>query len=208
MAVIGNPVENGVVVSLARPGGNITGSSFFSDEVTTKRPDILKGRSPVWRVSASWATRVTGNSGHNAAFQQTAQALGVRVHLLEVRRLDQLDGALAAAATQAEALVVPDVLCRGHASTHCRPRHEEPDTEHRLHGGRRIRWLDWLRINFLDLWRRSMVFVDKILKGAKPADLPIEQASRFEFAINLKTAKALGLAIPPSLLLQADQVIE
>jgi ABC-type uncharacterized transport system substrate-binding protein len=135
----------------------------------------------------------------------------VRVHLLEVRRLDQLDGALAAAATQAEALVVPDDQMFSVGGTPRRiadlaMKSRIPSigfTGYAESGG-----LIGYGVNFLDLWRRSMVFVDKILKGAKPADLPIEQASRFEFAIKLRTAKALGLTIPPSLLQRADQVIE
>jgi putative ABC transport system substrate-binding protein len=212
MAIIGNPVENGAVASLARPGGNITGSSFFSDEVTAKRLDILKTAfSSLVRMGVQTTPQNVGWPGTRRALDSMAQALNVQVQHLGVRSPDELDATLALAKAQSNGLVVSDeqVISVG-------------DSPRRIAGFAlsnrlpSIGPIDYPQaggligygVDVLHIVRRSMVFVDKILKGAKPADLPVEQASKFLVVINLKTAKALGLTIPPSLLLRADQVIE
>jgi putative ABC transport system substrate-binding protein len=213
MAVIGNAVEVGAVASLARPGGNITGFSFLWEELTAKRVDILKTALP--RVSR---VGVLVNAS-NAAYERTglrsleplAQALNVKARPVMVGRLDELDAAFSAVKTEIDAVVVSEEIL---FSTGEAPRRiadlamksRMPSigfTEYAEPGG-----LLGYGVNFLELWRQSMTFVAKILKGVKPADLPIEQPTKFELVINLKTAKALGLAIPSSLLARADQIIE
>jgi putative ABC transport system substrate-binding protein len=212
MAIIGNPVENGAVSSLARPGGNITGSSFFSDEVTAKRLEILKAAQPALvRVGVLVNSQNVAGPGTTRALESMAQALNVQAQLFDVRNPDGLDTALTAARAQNDGVVVSDeqVITTGDAPR----RIADFALKNRLPsigpanyapvGG-----LVGYGVDSADVVRRSMAFVDKILKGAKPADLPIQQASKFDLVINLKTAKALGLTIPPSLLQRADQVIE
>jgi putative ABC transport system substrate-binding protein len=211
MAIIGNPVEAGAVASLARPGGNITGSSFFSDEVTAKRLDILKAALPgLARVSVlTNPANVFPNTVDS--MNQMAQGLGVEVKRLEVRRLDELDAALTTARAQADGLVVPDEQLFSLPDTSRRI--ADLTMKSRLPSIGVIEYADaggliGYGVDWPDVVRRSMAHVDKILKGARPADLPIERASKFELVVNLKTAKALGVTIPPSLLLRADRVIE
>ena len=213
MAIAGNPVETGVVASLARPGGNVTGSSFLYNEVNAKRVDLLKAAIPgLTRVDV--LVNPDNPPAHVVAvraIEEIAQKLNVKVRPLEMRRLDELEAAFSAAKAQTEAIVVTDealfagrgaekriadVAMRGRVPTIGFTAFAEA-------GG-----LIGYGVHFPDIWRRSMALVDKILKGAKPADMPIEQPTKFELVINLKTAKALGLTIPPSLLLRADQVIE
>ena len=213
MAIIGNPVENGAVASLARPGGNITGSSFFSDEVTAKRLDILKTAHPALvRAGLLTSSRNIGTPGTQRAVDSMAQSLKVQVQFLDVRSSDELDAALTGAAKgQSDGVVMSDeqVFSTGDAPRRIaeftlKNRLPSIGPAHYARAGGLIGY----GVVWPDVVRGSMAFVDKILKGAKPADLPIQQASKFELVINLKTAKALGLTIPPSLLLRADQVIE
>jgi putative ABC transport system substrate-binding protein len=213
MSIIGNPVENGAVASLARPGGNITGSSFFSDEVTAKRLDILKTAYPaVVRVGVLSSSRNVASLGARRAMDSMAQSLNVQLQRLDVRNPEELDAALTGAAkAQTDGVVLADeqVISTGDAPR----RIAEFALKNRLPS---IGPADYARaggligygVSWPEVVRGSMAFVDKILKGASPADLPIQQATRFETVINLKTAKALGLTIPPSLLARADQVIE
>ena len=212
ISIIGNPVENGVVSSLAKPGGNITGSSFFSDEVTAKRLEILKTGYPAL-IRTAFLTNPQNVAGLNTeqAMESMAQKLNVRVQRFGVRNPDALDAALMAARTRIDGIVMADdqVITSGPAPERIAnfalqdrlpsvgPPHYPP-----------VGGLLGYGVVWPDVVRRSMASVDRILKGAKPADLPIQQASTFELVINLKTAKALGLTIPPSLLLRADQVIE
>jgi ABC-type uncharacterized transport system substrate-binding protein len=208
MTIVGNP--EAVVTSLARPGGNVTGSSFFMPELNVKRLEILKTALPrLARVA------VLTNPGNPAmvsvlrAMEENASALNVKLWHMEVRRLDELEAAFTAARAQAEALgVIEDGLFVANARrvAELALRHRLPGvgfTEYAKAGG-----LLAYGVDFPQVWRQSMVLVDKIFKGAKPADLPVLQATRFDVVINLKTAKALGLTIPPSLLARADQVIE
>ena len=213
MAIIGNPVENGAVASLARPGGNITGSSFFSDEVTAKRLDILKTAHPALvRAGLLTSSRNIGTPGTQRAAGSMAQSLKVELQFLDVRSSDELDVFLTGVAKgQSDGVVMSDEQL---FSTGDAPRRiAEFTLKNRLPSIGPVHYareggLIGYGVVWPDVIRGSMAFVDKILKGAKPADLPIQQATKFELVLNLKTAKALGLTIPPSVLLRADQVIE
>ena len=212
MAIIGNPVENGAVASLARPGGNITGSSFFSDEVTGKRLDILKTAQPALvRVGVLTNFANIASDGSQRRMDSLAQTLNVQAQYLDVRRPDELDAALMVAKTQIQGIVVTDEQT---ISVGDSPRRiADFALMNRLPSIGPVHYpqvggLMGYGVGWTDVVRGSMAFVDKILKGAKPADLPIQQATKFEFVINLKTAKALGLTIPPSLLQRADEVIQ
>jgi putative ABC transport system substrate-binding protein len=213
MAIIGNPVENGAVASLARPGGNITGSSFFSDEVTAKRLDILKTAHPALvRAGFLGSSRNIAMLGGQRATASMAQSLNVQLQVLDVRSSDELDAALTGAVkAQSDGVVMSDeqVLSTGDAPK----RIAEFTLKNRLPSIGPVQYaraggLIGYGVVWPDVVRGSMALVDKVFKGAKPADLPILQATKFELIINLKTAKALGLTIPPSLLQRADQVIE
>ena len=213
MAIIGNPVENGAVASLARPGGNITGSSFFSDEVTAKRLDILKTAHPALvRAGVLSSSRNIAMLGGQRAMASIAQSLNVQLQILDVPSSDELDDALTGVVKgKSDGVVMSDeqVISTGDAPRRIaeftlKNRLPSIGPAHYARAGGLIGY----GVVWPDVVRRSMLFVDKILKGAKPADLPIHQATTFELVINLKTAKALGLKIPQSLLQRADQVIE
>ena len=210
MTIVGNPEETGVVASLARPGANVTGSSFFMPELNAKRLEIIKTALPrLARVA------VLTNPGNPAmvsvlrAMEERAQALKIKLWHMEVRRLDELETAFAAAKAQAEALTVIDeglYIANVRSVADLSLKHQLPGigfTEYAEAGG-----LLAYGVDFPHVWRQSMVLVDKIFKGTKPADLPIMQASRFDVVVNLKTARALGLSLPQSLMLRIDRVIE
>jgi putative ABC transport system substrate-binding protein len=207
------PVELGLVASLARPGGNVTGLSWsVSLEIIGKQLELLREAVPRSRlVAILWNP---ANPAHALALKDVkaaAGSLGVRLHLVEARELGQFERAFAAMAkARVDALlVVADGLY-----THHRARLAELAGKHRLpsmHGLRQhveAGELISYGPELVATRRQAAFFVDKILRGAKPADLPVERPKKFELAINLKTAKALGLTIPPSLLQRADQVIE
>jgi putative ABC transport system substrate-binding protein len=210
MAVVGNPIETGIVTGLARPGGNITGSSFFHPELNGKRLELMKTLSPgLARAGALVHPDNTAMAAVLRAMEEMARALNITLQRVEVRALEELDGAFALAKTQVEALIVVDeglFIANAGRIAQLAIKSGLPSIGFREYceaGG-----LAAYGVNFPHIWRRSMALVDKILKGAKPADLPIEQATRFELIINLKTAKALGLEVPPTLLARADEVIE
>ena len=211
MAATANPVGLGLVASLARPGGNVTGLTGQGDELPGKWMQLLKETVPrVSRVAVLWDPASSAESVR--ASETAARSLGIRLQTLKVGRPDDFAAAFAKAQkNRTEAIIV-----LGSASFYAhRARLVELAAKYRLptmydqkefvvgSGG-----LMSYGANFHDLFRRAAGYVDKILKGAKPADLPIEQPTKFELAINLKTAKALGLTIPPLLLLRADQVIQ
>jgi len=208
VALAGDLVGPGYVASLARPGGNITGLTTGS--LSEKRLELLKAAFPkVARVALFWNP---GNAVNVTALKETAaQALGVRVLALEVRRGEDLEGAFQVALRdRADAVIgIGDTVLVFHrrqivdfAAKNRLPAMYSLQ-EYMDDGG-----LMMYGPNVADMYRRAATFVDKILKGAKPADLPIEQPTKFGFIINLKTAKALGLTIPPMVLGRADQVIE
>ena len=212
MASAGDPVGSGLVASLARPGGNVTGLSLLVPELGGKRLQLLKEVVPgVSRVAVLWNA---ANPYPVLVWRQTeaaARALGVHLQSLDVRGPDDLEGAFAAATRgRAGALItVEDPLTFGQ-----RKRIVDFAARARLpamYGFREFVDAGGLMsyaASLADLSRRAATYVDKILKGAKPADLPVEQPTKFELVINLKTAKALGLTIPPSVLIRADQVIQ
>jgi putative ABC transport system substrate-binding protein len=198
--------------SLARPGGNITGLSSIQPELSAKRLELLREMVPgVARIA------VLMNMGNAALPPQwkevetAARSIGVQVQLFDVRRAEDLDRAFEGAVKQrAKALVVGQdglIQANGKHIVELAARNRLPaiyaSSEFMDLGG-----LVSYGVNYPDLYRRAASYVDKIMKGAKPGDIPIEQPTRFELIINRKTAKALGLAIPQSLLVSADKVIE
>jgi putative ABC transport system substrate-binding protein len=211
MGVVGEAIAIGAVEGLARPGGNITGSSFFVPELNAKRLEILKEAFPrLSRVGVLLNRDNPVNATVLRAMEHTAQALKIQLRSVEVRERADLDDAVStlvkervgAIAVQDDAMLLAQVgQIAGLARKHHLP--TIGFVEYARAGG-----LMAYGVNFPDLWRRAAGFVDKILKGAKPADLPVERATKFDLVINLKTAKALGLTIPQSLLLRADQAIQ
>jgi putative ABC transport system substrate-binding protein len=210
MATMGDP--RAIVASFARPGGNITGVTTFSTELTAKRIELLKELIP--NLSRVALLHNMGNPAAPPEWEETktaARSLGLQAELLDVRSQGDLGRAFELAVRQhVDALVIGiDGLTQMHQQTivdlvaRNRLPAAHPARDFVEAGG-----LIAYGVNYPDLYFRFASFVDKIFKGAKPADLPIEQPTKFELAINLKTAKALGLTIPPSLLQRADQVIE
>src|SRR5688572_18736106 len=213
MIAVRDPVGVGLMASLARPGGNVTGVSGYAGlEIVAKQLELLKETVPKIRRVAILSN--PDNAYHQLAIREVtvaARSLGVQLQLLEARGPNEFDGAFAAMAKErvGALLVLSDSMLNSHrtrvADLAARSRLPAAygNSESVEAGG-----LMSYGPSFLDLFRHSAAYVDKILKGAKPADLPVEQPTKFELVINLKTAKALGLTIPPSLLLRADQVIE
>jgi putative ABC transport system substrate-binding protein len=207
------PVKLGLVASLAHPGGNVTGVAWSVDlEVIAKGLELLREASPrVRRVAVLWNPAHPAQGLAVERVKHAARTLGTELLLQEARGPEDFDAAFAAMAKRrADALmVVADALFVVH-----RTRLAELEARYRLpsmHGLRANVEAGGLMSygpNIPANWRRAASFVDRILKGARPADLPVEQPTQFDLVINLKTAKALGLTIPPSLLLRADQVVE
>jgi len=212
MAVSGDPVGIGHVASLARPGGNITGLSFMQPEVSGKRLELLQEAVPTLsHVAVLWNPDVPVSTLGFKETQTAAHALGLQLQSLEVRGPDEFDQAFAAMTSEhADALVVlSNPLFFEH-----RRQLAELAVKHRLPAIFLFReyveagGLMAYGANLNDMWRRAASYMDRILKGTKPADLPVEQPVKFALVINLKTAKALGVTIPPTLLFQADEVIQ
>jgi ABC-type uncharacterized transport system substrate-binding protein len=210
---VGDPVGSGVVASLARPGGNITGWTHLAGlELAGKRLELMKETIPgVSRIGALWNPANPGNAPFVKELEAAARALKVQLHPAGVQDPKELESAFAALARQrVEALVVvADGMFLSQRdrivalAARSRLPAMYPSTDLVEAGG-----LMAYSVNLPDMFRRGASYVDRILKGAKPRDLPIEQPTKFELAINLKTAKALGLTIPPSVLGRADRVIE
>jgi len=212
MPIITDPVRLGLVASLARPGGNATGFATQNDELPGKWMELVKETLPkVSRVAVLFQPTYDGGVQLKAS-EAAARSLGVRLQALKVERPDDFATAFAEVQkNRAEALIVSS---SGLFYVH-RIRLVEFAAKHRLptiyHQSGFVVGSGGLMSygpDFHDLFRRSATYVDKILKGAKPGDLPVQQPTKFEVVINLKTAKALGLTIPDSLLSRADQVIE
>jgi putative ABC transport system substrate-binding protein len=208
-----DPIELGLIASLARPGGNVTGVTFSVDmDIFSKELELLKETVPKLRRVAMLSNPANpGNVRAVEAVKAAARSSGVQLQVLEARGPDDFDGAFAAMANQrVEALlVVADSMLALH-----RVRLADLAAKNRLPSMYGLReeveagGLMSYGPSFAANYRRAAGFVDRILKGAKPADLPVEQPTKFELVINLKTARALSLTIPQSLLLRADQVIE
>jgi putative ABC transport system substrate-binding protein len=206
-----DPVESGFVASLARPGGNLTGLSTVNPDAAAKRVELIKEVMP--RISRLAVLRNPTNSGSQFPLKETeagAKRLAIRLQVLEARGANDLATAFHAAAKErADAMIVlADALffAQRDQIAQLGIKHRLPsmfDDAQSVEAGGLISY----GANLADLFRRSAVYVDKILKGAKPADLPVEQPTKFEFVINLKTAKQLGLTIPPNVLARADKVI-
>jgi putative tryptophan/tyrosine transport system substrate-binding protein len=209
---IGDPVREGFVASLARPGGNITGLTSISEELSGKRLELLKEAFPkVSRVAVIWNPANASNLLEFREMEVTARTLGLKLQSLEVRGLADFQGAFARAAKdRANALVlVRDPLID---SEHFRILDFAVDKRvPSMHGEEQFVEAGGLMSygpSRVDLFRRAATYIDKILKGAKPADLPVEQPTKFELVINLKTAKQIGLTIQPNVLARADKVIK
>jgi len=206
---VGDPVGQGIIASLAHPGGNITGLSATVTEIYPKRVEILRELLPrTTRIAALF------NMGNPAIPRQwkevetAAKALGLHAHLVDVRRVEDLRPAFDTARQHADAIVVGlETLTLANA-----PLIVELAAKHRLPAmyasTEFVGGLASYGVNYPDHYRRAATFADKIFKGAKPADLPVEQPTKLELVINLKTARALGLTIPRTVMLQADQVVE
>jgi putative ABC transport system substrate-binding protein len=208
-----DPVEAGLVESLARPGGNVTGLTTVAGELGGKRLELLKEAVPkLTRVAVLHDPAVRSNViAQKEDLPGAARALGLTIRSWEVRAADDFEKVFAALSKERpDGLYVP----AGPLMT---------DNQKRIVGftlKSRLPSVYWRReevlagglmsygVDLVDIWRRAATYVDKILKGAKPADLPVEQPRKFEFIINLKTAKQIGLTIPPSVLAQADRVIK
>jgi putative ABC transport system substrate-binding protein len=211
MATGSDPVRLGVVSSLAQPGGNVTGVTSLSSELIAKRLQLLRELLPKVSRVAILSDETLNSRTSVRDTEVGARTLHIEIRPVGVRDPKQLEQAIAGAHRErAAALIViasPSLfIARGHIA--------DLALKHRLPtvlGGREYAEAGGLlsyAVSYPGLFRRAALYVDKILKGAKPADLPIEQPTKFELVINLKTAKALGLTIPPSLLQRADQVIE
>jgi putative tryptophan/tyrosine transport system substrate-binding protein len=209
-----DPVANGFVASLARPGGNITGLSTVSPEMYGKQLELLKEIIPgLSRVAVLGTSSDPGNAQALRETERAAQALRVQLQYLDVLGPKDLETAFRAARTgRADAvLTLPSPVLASHRTqvvdltgrSRIPAMHFSTSPGFVADGG-----LMSYGASTTDLDRRAATYVDKILKGAKPADLPVEQPTKFEFSINLKTAKAIGLTIPPAVLVRADEVIQ
>jgi putative ABC transport system substrate-binding protein len=212
MAAAGDPVGVGLVADLARPGGNVTGLSAIAPELEGKRLELLREVVPkLSHLAVLWNPDNPFLAGSLKETRAAAQVLGIKVQLLGVRVSEELPAAFAAIVKERSGalLVLADRIF-----LHNRARIVDFEAKHRLPGVYAYRelveagGLMSFGPSYPGMHRRAAYYVDKILRGAKPADLPVEQPTKFELVINLKTAKALGLRIPPSLLQRADQVIE
>ena len=207
-----DPIGSGHVASLARPGGNITGLTIIMSETMAKSLELLKAAVPgLTRVAVLWDPATPSHGPGLKAVEVTGRALGLQLQTLAVRSTTEFDSAFSAMTREraGAVLVLSTPLFMGGARqlAELAMKQKLPTMfgprEHAEAGG-----LLSYGPDRADLYRRAAVYVDKILKGTRPADLPVQQAMKFELVINLKTAKALGLTIPPSVLLQADEVIQ
>jgi putative ABC transport system substrate-binding protein len=207
-----DPVRNGLVASLARPGGNVTGLSDLHADMVSKRLQMLKEVAPgVTKVAVIFNPATPHTLPQFEDLKTAAGALGITLVAMPIKNptSEEINRAYAAlgSARPGALMIIPDgTIDRTTVSAFA--------LEHRLPSIGTVK--EWAEAGFFmsygtsfaDLWRRSATYVDKIIKGAKPGDLPIEQPTKFELVINMKTAKLLGLKIPKSILVQADKVIE
>jgi putative ABC transport system substrate-binding protein len=207
-----DPVGTGHVASLARPGGNITGLAVLMTDLAPKELELLISAVPAAkRIAVLWNPDAPSHPPALKALEDAGRTLRVQLQAVGARTAGELEGAFAAMArARAQAVLVLATaifLAERQRVAELAIKHRLPTMSNfkdAVEAGGLLSYSP----NWDDLYRRGAIYVDKILKGAKPADLPVEQATKFELVINLKTAKALGLTIPPSLLARADQVIE
>jgi putative ABC transport system substrate-binding protein len=211
MAVIGDPVGSGLVANLAHPGGNVTGFSVLAAELSAKRLQLLKETVPrLTRVAALWNPDTRWHAKAVEELKAVAPSLSIELSFVSVRTPEEIGPAFSAVSrSHAQALyVLDDAQFVVHRRTLLKlaSKARLPD----IYGVRHFPDEGGLMsygANYADHWRRSAGYVDKILKGVKPGDLPVQQSTKFEFVVNLRTAKALGLTIPQSILVRADEVI-
>jgi putative tryptophan/tyrosine transport system substrate-binding protein len=212
MTYVGDPVDRGFVRSLAHPGGNITGVANLGDELDTKRLELLKEVVPrIAHIAVLWNPQQPAHATQLKNLEVAARSLGVRLQPVAVRTSEDFDGAFSAilreragAMTMLGSLLHSQNLMRIAESAR---KAKLPTISYNLQFPRVGGFMAYAAAE-KDIFRRAAVYVDKIFRGAKPADLPVEQPTKFEFVINLKTAKALGLTIPPSVLARADELIQ
>jgi putative ABC transport system substrate-binding protein len=212
MGAAADPLESGVIAGLARPGGNTTGLSLLSAELTVKRLEILK--QVITNAARIAILQQPANPAHSLFIKEVepiAGVLGLTYRILQVHGLEEFEPSFASMrAWPADAVFVLDdatFIASRAAMAAAAARHRLP----LICGAREMAEAGCLfsySASIKDMWYRSASFVDKILKGAKPADLPVQQGTKFEFVVNLKTARALGFEVPPTLLARADEVIE
>lgn len=208
----GDPVAAGIVPSIARPGGNLTGFDVIGGDLNAKRLGLLRDALPgLTRVAVLWNPGVRAGASRPRSVELAANALKIRVRFHEARTPDAIDTAFAEARREGPQalLVLSDPMLDSHRS-----RIVDLAAETRLPAV--YQWREFAEngglmsygTDLVEIHRRVATYVDKILKGTRPADLPVEQPTRFELVINMKTARVLGVKVPPALLLQADRLIE
>jgi putative ABC transport system substrate-binding protein len=212
MAAPGDPVATGLIANLSRPGGNVTGLTQMATDLAAKRLQLLKEAAPaISRVAVLWNPRGPVSNLAWREIQDPARQLGIELHSLEVKSSGELDAALARAADAHDDAILPlpapiFVVSEKRIADFAL-KHRLPSMAH-LPEFARAGGLMSYGPDRADLFRRAASYVDKILKGAKPGELPVEQASKFQLVVNLRTAQALGLTVPQSILARADEVIE
>jgi putative tryptophan/tyrosine transport system substrate-binding protein len=215
VTAMGDPVDDGLVTSLGRPGGNVTGTTFLGPALVPKHLELLKEALPrAASVAVLRDPRAFGEGTMKEMMQDAyaaARALSLRLHFTDVRSRDDLDAAfIAAARRRPDALVVfssPMLFAERRRIVALATRHRLPTMFNNADPVELGGFMGY-GTSSAEGHRRAAAYVDKILKGAEPADLPVEQPTTFEFVINLKTAKALGIVVPPAVRLRADRVIE
>jgi putative tryptophan/tyrosine transport system substrate-binding protein len=212
IVMLSDPVESGFVASLARPGGNLTGLGSFAPELSGKQLQLLREAVPsVARVGVVWQTPHPGKLGQLREIEGAAPALGIQIESLAIGEPQQLTSAI-----QAGAQANVDAFFPLQSDLTVQQRPAILDLVAQTHLPAVYEYRDWVEAgglmsygpSFIAMHRRAAYFVDRILKGAAPADLPVERPREFEFVINLKTAQALGLTLPHHVLLQATEVIQ
>jgi putative ABC transport system substrate-binding protein len=207
-----DPIGSGHLGSLARPGGNITGLSLMMTETNAKLLELFKEAVPgLSRVAVIWDPATPSHGPGLNAVEVAGRALGLRIQPVAVRSATEFDSAFSAIVRERASgvlvLSTPLFISEAQRLAELAMKHKLPSMfgprAHVEAGG-----LLSFGPDRADLWRRGAIYVDKILKGAKPADLPVQQPTKFELVVNLKTAKALGLTIPPSFLMRADHVVQ